>query len=37
MAASALGFEAGRINIHHVLGVRPAPGGTSGMPPTRTW
>src|SRR5919106_3152996 len=37
MAASALGFEAGRINIHHVLGVRPATGGVSGMPPTRTW
>jgi cyclopropane-fatty-acyl-phospholipid synthase len=37
MAASALGFEAGRINIHHVLGVRPATGGASGMPPTRTW
>ncbi|MGH2693891.1 MAG: class I SAM-dependent methyltransferase [Actinomycetota bacterium] len=37
MAASALGFEAGRINIHHVLGVRPGPAGASGMPPTRRW
>jgi cyclopropane-fatty-acyl-phospholipid synthase len=35
MAGSALGFEAGRINIHQVLAVKPDPGGASGMPPTR--
>jgi cyclopropane-fatty-acyl-phospholipid synthase len=34
-AASALGFEAGRISIHQVLGVKPGPRGSSGMPPTR--
>jgi cyclopropane-fatty-acyl-phospholipid synthase len=33
MAASALNFEAGRTQIHHVLAVRPADGGAvSGMP-----
>ena len=35
MAGSALGFEASRINVHQVLGVKPADDGTSGMPPTR--
>jgi hypothetical protein len=35
MAASALNFEAGRTNVHQVLGVRPAEGGGSGMPLTR--
>lgn len=35
MAGSALGFEAGRINIHQVLGVRPGAAGASGMAPTR--
>lgn len=32
MAGSAVGFEAGRIQVHQVLGVRAAPDGTSGMP-----
>jgi cyclopropane-fatty-acyl-phospholipid synthase len=36
MAGSALGFEAGRINVHQVLGVKAAHEGTSGMPPLRT-
>lgn len=31
MAGSALGFEAGRINVHQVLGVGPNADGTSGM------
>ncbi len=35
MAGSALGFEAGRINVHQVLGVNPTPSGNSGMPLTR--
>jgi cyclopropane-fatty-acyl-phospholipid synthase len=35
MAGSALNFEAGRINVHQVLGVKPGPGGGSGVPPTR--
>jgi cyclopropane-fatty-acyl-phospholipid synthase len=35
MAGSALGFETGRVGIHQVLGVRRAPDGHSGMPPTR--
>jgi cyclopropane-fatty-acyl-phospholipid synthase len=34
-AGSALSFEAGRISIHQVLGVKPAADGRSGMPPTR--
>jgi cyclopropane-fatty-acyl-phospholipid synthase len=34
-AGSALSFEAGRISIHQVLGVKPGSGGASGMPPTR--
>jgi cyclopropane-fatty-acyl-phospholipid synthase len=37
MSGSAAGFEAGRISIHQVLGVRPDAGGGSGMPPTREW
>lgn len=36
MAGSALGFESSRINVHQVLGVKPDPRGTSGMPPTRS-
>jgi cyclopropane-fatty-acyl-phospholipid synthase len=35
LAGSALGFEAGRINLHQVLGVKTTPDGVSGMPPTR--
>ena len=35
MAASAIGFEDGGISLHQVLGVLPAPDGTSGMPRTR--
>jgi cyclopropane-fatty-acyl-phospholipid synthase len=35
MAGSALGFEAGRINVHQVLGVKPDAGGDSGMPLSR--
>lgn len=35
MAASAVGFEAGRLGVHQVLGVVSAPSGASGMPPTR--
>lgn len=35
MAGSAVGFEAGRINVHQVLGVKPHPDGVSGMPPSR--
>ena len=35
MAASAIGFEDGGIAIHQVLGVAPAPDGSSGMPRTR--
>lgn len=35
MAGSALSFEAGRIGVHQVLGVRPGPGGESGMPASR--
>jgi len=31
MAASAVGFEAGRIQVHQVLAVKPA-GGSSGLP-----
>jgi len=36
MAGSALGFEAGRTQVHQVLGVRPDQG-RSGMPPRPTW
>lgn len=35
MAGSALGFEAGRTNVHQVLGIKQGPDGASGMPPTR--
>jgi cyclopropane-fatty-acyl-phospholipid synthase len=35
-AGSALSFEAGRINLHQVLGVRPDGRGVSDMPATRT-
>ncbi|MHB1486183.1 MAG: class I SAM-dependent methyltransferase [Acidimicrobiales bacterium] len=35
MAGSALNFEAGRTSIHQILAVRTAPGGSSGIPPTR--
>jgi cyclopropane-fatty-acyl-phospholipid synthase len=34
-AGSALAFEAGRINIHQVLGIKPASSGQSRMPATR--
>ncbi|MGA2208699.1 MAG: cyclopropane-fatty-acyl-phospholipid synthase family protein [Acidimicrobiales bacterium] len=35
MTASANGFDDGGVSIHQVLGVLPAAGGASGMPPTR--
>ena len=35
MAASAMNFAANRMSVHQVLAVRTAPGGASGMPPTR--
>ena len=35
MAGSALGFEAGDIGVHQVLGLIPDNDGGSGMPPTR--
>jgi len=35
MAASANSFDDGGISIHQVLGVRPDPGGRSGVPATR--
>ena len=35
MAGCAVNFEAGRTSIHQVLGVKPAAGGSSGMPSTR--
>ena len=35
MAASALGFEDGGLDLHQVLGVVPEPDGASGMPTTR--
>jgi cyclopropane-fatty-acyl-phospholipid synthase len=35
MAGSALGFEAGRINVHQVLGVKRDAAGASGMPLSR--
>ncbi|UQX01467.1 cyclopropane-fatty-acyl-phospholipid synthase family protein [Streptomyces sp. RerS4] len=38
MAASALGFEHGRLGVNQVLAVRPVTGGTSGLPlRTRVW
>jgi cyclopropane-fatty-acyl-phospholipid synthase len=38
MAGSALSFEASRISVHQVLGVKPDANGASGMPGTRsTW
>jgi cyclopropane-fatty-acyl-phospholipid synthase len=37
MAGSAAGFEAGRLEVHQVLGVRPTPDGSSGMPLRPTW
>lgn len=36
MAGSALGFEASRINVHQVLGIKPDAKGHSGMAPTRS-
>ena len=36
MAGSALSFEASRISIHQVLGVKPDANGASGMPETRS-
>ena len=35
MAGSAIGFEDGGIAVHQVVGVRPTPEGSSGMPRTR--
>jgi cyclopropane-fatty-acyl-phospholipid synthase len=35
MTASAMSFDAGSINVHQVLAVRPGPDGESGAPPTR--
>jgi cyclopropane-fatty-acyl-phospholipid synthase len=35
MAASANGFDDGGLAVHQVLGVKPSPGGCSGMPFTR--
>ncbi len=38
MAASALGFERGRLGVNQVLAVRPGPGGASELPlRLRTW
>ncbi|MFD7628657.1 class I SAM-dependent methyltransferase [Streptomyces sp. NPDC059851] len=38
MAASALGFERGRLGVNQVLAVRPVDGGASGLPlRLRTW
>lgn len=37
MAGSALSFEAGRINLHQVLGVKAESDGTSHMPMVRDW
>ncbi|MFD9356292.1 class I SAM-dependent methyltransferase [Streptomyces sp. NPDC060031] len=38
MAASALGFEHGRLGVNQVLAVKPGPGGDSGLPlRLRTW
>jgi cyclopropane-fatty-acyl-phospholipid synthase len=36
MAASANGFEDGGLSLHQVLGVKPGPGGQSGMPASRS-
>jgi cyclopropane-fatty-acyl-phospholipid synthase len=36
MAGSAMSFDAGRINVHQVLGVKQDRHGGSGMPPTRS-
>jgi cyclopropane-fatty-acyl-phospholipid synthase len=36
MAGSAIGFEASRINVHQVLGVKPDDDGASGMPSNRS-
>ena len=37
MAGSAAGFEANRIQVHQVLGVKTAAGGVSGMPNRPDW
>jgi cyclopropane-fatty-acyl-phospholipid synthase len=37
MAGSAIGFEAGRVNVYQVLGVKAGSDGASGMPLTRSW
>ena len=37
MAGSSAGFEADRIQIHQVLGVKTEPDGRSGMPPRPDW
>ncbi len=36
MAGSALGFQSNRLGINQILAVKPAPGGASGFPRTRT-
>lgn len=35
MAGSAFNFEAGRVSVHQVLGIKPGRRGGSGMPATR--
>lgn len=37
LAGGALAFEEGRMGVDQLLFSRPAPGGDSGMPPTRPW
>ena len=37
MAGSAVGFEADRIQVHQVLGVKTGPDGDSGMPHRPDW
>ncbi|GHA49332.1 cyclopropane-fatty-acyl-phospholipid synthase [Streptomyces tauricus] len=38
LVGAALAFEEGRMGVDQILGVRPAPGGDSGMPPSqRSW
>ncbi len=36
MAGSALGFRSNRLGVNQVLAVKPGPGGTSGLPRTRS-
>ncbi|WP_328498300.1 cyclopropane-fatty-acyl-phospholipid synthase family protein [Streptomyces sp. NBC_00414] len=38
LVGGALAFEEGRMGVDQILGIRPAPGGDSGMPPSqRSW